>query len=268
MIKNCKESDRQEVLNYIGDNYYKSLYLYLNFCKYSIDEGKIKVYIQYNKDNKEIISILLIYGYTLHIFSNSVFFEENEIIELIKKENIKVVCSEKRIIDILNKFYNNKKDIVSYGNVWELKDINYPIDDCEKIEILNSDYEKLVDFLLQDSNKKLIYTKESLLKQLLDRKKTKYGRNYVIKNGDIIIAHAGTGAEIENIAVVNFVMTEVKERGKGLASQLVKKLCYDLVNEGKKCYLMTLHSEVEKLYERVGFSKVSSYGKIVLHEEE
>ena len=99
--------------------------------------------------------------------------------------------------------------------------------------------------------------------QILNRNNEKYGRNYIIKEDDTVIAHAGTGAENENIAVIGLVMVDEKFRCKGYATSIVKKICQDLINENKTCYLMTVSSDVERLYEKIGFYKKWTYGKLV-----
>ena len=263
MIFTYEKDDSKEIIDYIGDEYYKSLYLYLNYLKYSIKDNEINLYVQII-DNC-IRCLLLNYGNTVHVFSKENDYDVNEICEFITKNNYSVICADENIISEISKRLEEKKYIESFGNIWEMKKLNdFSFEHEKKVEVaLENEFEKIVEFLLEDKRKKNIYTKDNLYNQIINRNKEKYGRNYIIKEKDNIIAHAGTGAENSCIAVINFVMVDEKYRGNGYASSIVKKLCEDLISENKICYLMTVSSDVENLYKKIGFYKKWTYGKLV-----
>lgn len=264
MIKKCNIEDKKIILDYIGNHYYKSLYLYLNFIKYEFSNNDVVTYIQI--DNNEITCVLLSFGNAIHILSKDNNADIFELCEFIEKNNYSVICTNG---DIANKLYSNFKTLdfdLSIGSILELDNVNSDtkINDGVVIEkAKKEDFENLVDFLISDADKKKIYSRESLYNQICSRNLENYGRNYIIKNNKKIIAHVGTGAENHNIAVVNFVLVAEEYRGNGYATTIVKKICSDLVSEGKICYLMVLEDNVEKLYEKIGFYKKETYGKLV-----
>ena len=128
---------------------------------------------------------------------------------------------------------------------------------------MESDYSDIVDLLMSDEEKKKVYSRDSLYNQLKQRNMEKYGRNYIIKDNNKVIAHAGTGDENSLIAVINSVIVNKNYRRRGLATVIVKKLCEDLLLERKICYLMVLDNEAEQLYKKIGFYEKSTYGKLI-----
>ena len=108
------------------------------------------------------------------------------------------------------------------------------------------------------------YSYKSLYNQLKERNDSNFSRNYVIKDGNNIVSHAATGAEIDNAAILTYVITAPKSRGNGYATKVVGKLCYDLINEGKKIYLINYTDESTALYTKLGFKQVATIGKLVL----
>ena len=59
------------------------------------------------------------------------------------------------------------------------------------------------------------------------------------------------------------IVAQVSLTVSGLATVIVKKLCEDLLLENKICYLMVLEKNVERLYEKIGFYRKSTYGKLI-----
>lgn len=268
MINLYEKDNSKEIIEYIGDKYYKALYLYLNYLKYSIRDKEILLYVQLKQN--QIRCILLNYCNALHIFSKDNDYDREEIANFIKEKGFDVICADHDIVNNLSIYLMDKNYQKSFGNIFELKSLNDDIeslylDKIKKAEI--SDLEELVNFLLEDEKKKKIYSKENLYNQLLNRNLEKYGRNYIIRDCDKIIAHAGTGAENNRVAVINLVMVNKEYRRKGYATSLVKKLCKDLLSENKICYLMTVSSDVESVYEKIGFYKKWTYGKLVKIKE-
>ena len=264
MINKSNIEDKTEITAYIGDMYYKSLYLYLNLDKYGFDSNEVKVYTQIIDGT--ITAVLLSFGKTLHIFSRDNNLNTSEIRNFIVNNCYSIICSDGTIANSLYDEYNKKDFSISIGSVLELKKISSSLKTSNNLTIeraKENEFEKLVDFLISDEDKKKVYTKEGLFNQISSRNKEGYGRNYIAKENDSIIAHAGTGAENNNIAIVNSVLVEKNHRGKGYATTIVKKLCEDLILENKTCYLMVLEDKKKKLYQKIGFEKKCSYGKLI-----
>lgn len=265
MIKKCNKNEEELISNYLNNCYYKSLYLYLNFDKYKFSNSNINTYIQLD-DNNNIICLLLSFGRTLHLLSKNNDANISELCIFINDNDFSVICTDRSIAE---KIYNNYESgifDISIGKILELKKLNKEVIVDNSVNVLKAnqiDFSDIADLLMQDDEKKKVYSRESLYNQIKQRNIEKYGRNYIIKDDNKVIAHAGTGAENTSIAVINSVIVNKDYRRKGLATIVVKKLCADLLSEKKICYLMVLESEVEGLYKKIGFCEKSTYGKLI-----
>ena len=57
MIVECNNEDITSVFDYIGEDYGKCLYIYIDLKKYGIDDENFNVWIQYN-ENEDICAII------------------------------------------------------------------------------------------------------------------------------------------------------------------------------------------------------------------
>ena len=257
MIKKCVEENENEILEYIGENYNKCLYLYLDFIKYGLNNPNVNVYLQ--KEKECIKSIILTYYTGMHIFARNTDFNISEIVELIKEKNPSMICGEKRTINALEKDLQDYDP--EYGWVRELSAIE-KVDDSNIIKNSKEDFESITNLLLSDEDIGGSYTFDNMLSQIIERNKEGYGRNYVIKDGNKVISHAGTGAENEKVAILSYVITDSNYRHQGLAKKLCNSVCYDLIKEGKKVYLINYTNESTALYDKLGFKICCDWGKL------
>ena len=265
MLIKIKDSTEEDIIEeYIGNEYYKCIYLYLDLKKYGIKNNNVKVWIQYNL-NKEITAVLLKYYSGMHVFSKNYDYENKEITKLIVDEKPTMLCGEKTIITDL---YKNLKELnynLEIGWVRELSNIESINRTCvEKAEIV--DFYQIAKLLYEDEDLGCSYKLEELKNQMIERNQEGFVRNYIIKNEYCnVIAHAGTGAENENVAMLSYVITDPKYRGKGYAKKLCSAVCEDLIKEGKKVYLINYSSESTALYDKIGFKICCEWGKLFMN---
>lgn len=258
MIIKAEQQDYEEILSYIGNKHYKCIYLYLDLKQYGFDNDNVKCWIQRN--NKDIIAVILMYYTGMHIFSNG-NYEIKEIASLIKEENPTIICAEKNIVEELAEEVKEEY-IEEYGWVRGLSEIEFECDK-EVTTASKEDFKQIAKLLYEDENIGSSYELESLEKQMIERNEQKFVRNYVIKNykGDVI-SHAGTGAEDEKLAMLNYVITHPEYRNKGLAKRVCNVICAELINEGKNVYLINYSNESTKLYDKIGFKICCEWGKL------
>ena len=68
----------------------------------------------------------------------------------------------------------------------------------------------------------------------------------------------------ETSALLSAVATLPEHRGRGLAGYLVKKICRELVLQGKRVFVMTEHEILTRFYQKLGFTKCGRW--VVLEE--
>lgn len=262
MLKKIKKKE-EYIKNYIGDNYNKCLYLYLDYIKYGLNNKNIKFWL--NIEQNEIKSIILKYYNGMHIFSKNHDCNYDEIIQLILKENPSIICAERILIENISKFIKNTKYITEYGWVRVLSE-KYICDNSIVEKATPNNFKEISELIINDHMGEF-YNLNELISQMKERDKDNFGRQYIIKQNNKIISSASTTAEIDGIAVLSHVITDKKYRGKGLATKVCSKLCNDLISEGKKIYLINYTDESIGLYDKLGFKISCEIGKIYLKDK-
>ncbi|MBE6499011.1 MAG: GNAT family N-acetyltransferase [Methanobrevibacter thaueri] len=258
MLKKVEKTEEKLIKNYIGTEYHKCLYLYLDLIKYGLNNENLKFWL--NIHNHETKGVILKYYSGMHIFSKNHDCNLNEIIELITEENPTIICAEKKIIEKLSKQLQNEKYIAEYGWVRVLSQYcNYDTTSVEKAN--ENDLKEIAQLIINDHMGEF-YDLEELISQMKERIDDNYSRNYIIKENGKIISNASTTAEIDKIAVLSNVITNETQRGKGLATKVCSKLCNDLIKEGKNVYLINYTDESIGLYDKLGFEISCEIGKL------
>ena len=107
------------------------------------------------------------------------------------------------------------------------------------------------------------YTPEGLAAQLLERQRDGFGRNYFIRQNGRIVCHAGTYAEVDDLAVVSGVITAEDSRGQNLADRVVSKFNKELLAEGKHPCLFYYTKSAARLYAKTGYAAGTGWAKLI-----
>ncbi len=257
MIK--KFNNEFNMLEYIGNDYYKCPYFYMDYKKYGTIDNKIKIFYQI-VDN-EVKLAMLNYSTSLHIYSKKLDCDYKELAEFINQNKYKSIFGEKRIIKKLKPFMMNYK--CEYGYVRKI-DSNISYDDKDVELATKKDLKEIADLVMLDDDLATSYDKDELFRQLKERYAQKFSRNYIIKNNNKIVAHVCTNGEIDKFAIISLVIVHPNHRRKGLAKKLIEKMVYDLASEGKEIYLINYTDISSKLYEKLGFEAIEKWGKLYL----
>lgn len=258
MFKQVEKNDEDLIKEYIGQDYNKCLYLYLDFVKYGLYNENLKFWL--DVENNKIRCVILKYYSGMHIFSKNKDCNYNEIIKLIKYENPSVICAEKYLIENLSDKFNENEYKAEYGWVRVLSK-QYPCENSMVKKAEENDFEEISKLIINDHMGEF-YELDELIAQIKEREDDNYGRNYIIKDEGKIVSNASTTAEIDEIAVLSNVITNPLYRGKGLATKVCAKLCNDLIDEGKKIYLINYTDESTGLYDKLGFEVSCEIGKL------
>lgn len=267
MIKKCITlEEKLKVEEYIGKEYNKCLYLYMDLKKYSLNFPSVNTWIQYDK-KENIEAVFLKYYEGLHIYSKEIAFNKEELSDFILKLKPNIICAEKNVIDIIKPVFSNNG--YKYENGWVRKLDNLLTSNIENVE--NAEYEdflSIAKLVYSDEDIGSSYDFEKLKDQMYERNKQGFVRNYIIKDNEKVIAHAGTGAEYEQIAIINYVVTDKKYRRNGLATKICTKLCKDLKEDDKEVFLINYSSESTNLYTKLGFDISCEWAKLYVDLKE
>lgn len=262
MISLVHNNEKKDLINIIGPNYGECLYLYLDLVKYGTENPNIKVWV--NEIDNNIDFAALKYYTGMHIYVTKDDFDSNSLVELINNEHPTIICAKKSIIEKLQPLLKESGYKSEYGAIRRLTAIEKGDESGIIKNPTPEDFNKITELLLSDDDIGGSYTFKTMHDPILERYNEKYGRNYIIKDGDKVIAHAGTGAENEKLGILNYVITDPNYRRKGLASKLCTSVCYDLIKDGKDVFLINYSNESTALYDKLGFKLYCDWGKLYL----
>lgn len=254
MIIRCEEKNKNGLLNYIGEDYYKCIYLYMNLFKYGCESENIEVYASCD-DKEQINGVFLKYFDCLHVFSKNEDLKTEDLNELFIKCQPRVSFVSEEIKNMLNeqiiKNYN-----VFYDTLFEAVHFSYNEEDSfELFEATADETEEITDFLMSDAFYASIYERESLKKQIFDRMADKYSRSFISRNDSDskIVFHMGTTAELPDFVIGGLGLLDISERGKGLGKIMFGKFYNKMLCEGRKCYCFPADDRAYELHKALGF---------------
>lgn len=262
MIIKCQKCDEQIIESYIGKEYYKCLYLYMNLQRYGIGSQAIDVYM--DRLGNKTKAIYLFYFSCVHVYSKDNDFSVLELKELLKKHPIKMIYCEKNTAEYIgdNSSRSEHPFTITYGWVAEITNVDEK--HRESVQLASvTDFEQIVQMIYGDEDIGKSYNKNDLAEQLLQRSKEGYSRNYVIKKDYTVIAHACTNAEVNGIAIVAELIVNKEYRRRGYALEIWRAICEELLNEGKRVFSFYYSNESRSLHKKVGFHEICEWGKIV-----
>ena len=260
MYRLVEKKDIPEILAYFEQDLKNCLYSYIDLKKFGIENPNLTVYV--DKSN-EIHCTALKYYEGLQLFDAEGKMDTEGTAELIKELNSHIVSST---VDVIEKLYPLLSDFyeMEQGYVTEMLSMpEYEIsEEVRPAEI--GEYDEIAKLICSDEGVGGHYEPEELKEQLLTRLGEGMGRNYILKRDGEIIHHAATYAELDNLAVISGVITREDWRGKGVGTLAVRKLCHDLLQEGKKPCLFYYTKQAEGFYKKIGFEEGTGWAKLVL----
>lgn len=259
MIIACENNYLAQIYEYIGLDYWKCLYLYLNLEKYGLYNENIHVWSAIR--DKELKAIIMQYYDCMHLFSRNSDYNTEEISSHIIQRRCNVVMSTGENIRKLTPYLEKDFNAEFFGifkSPDQIKKHEFP--EVEKAD--RSDIEKIVNFMLTDKSYTDLYSYDVLYKQLLDRFDTGYSRFYVIRDKEQIIASYSTYAETEQIAVLGGLLVDPNYRGQNLSLKLASVLSNELIQSGKSVYAIISNEASKRIHSKLEFSQIDESGKL------
>lgn len=265
MYKIAQKDDVNRLLTYLEQDLKNCLYSYIDLKKFGINNPNLTVYFDESEEAQIRCSALKYYE-GLQLFDAEEKLDAKATAELIRSLNSHIVSST---VDVIEKLYPLLKDSyeMEQGYVTEMLSMR----SCEISEEVRpakvAEYDEIAELICSDEGVGGHYEPQELKEQLLTRLEEGFGRNYILKRDGEIIHHAATYAELDNLAVISGVITREDWRGKGVGTLAVRKLCYDLLKEGKKPCLFYYTKQAEGFYKKIGFEEGTGWAKLVLRKE-
>lgn len=256
----CNGSNQEQIINYIGKDYGKCLYIFIDMLEYGLDSDFYKVWMQ-KDENDEICAIVSKYYSGMQVYSKNSTYDVEDVANLIKENNCELIFGAKETVSQLEPYFPDLK--IELGTVGGLKDIK--IEPAEKAYSAPvEELAEVVELIASDEAIGKPYGYDSLYKQYVERKETNFGRNWVIRSEETgnILCHAGTYAETKELAVIGGVMTAPEARGKGVSKPVLAAICNELKKENKDVFSFYYIPVAKAMHEGVGFETVCIWQKL------
>lgn len=264
MIIPCTPADEERLFSYIGDDYPACLYLYLDLKQYGLRSDRIEAYRQ--QDGERITAILLKYYSCLHVYSADQSFDAGELAAFFAEKGCAMLyCRSETAQKLRNAFPLplQKRAVITDGWVARIRRVDREAQGLA-VAAAEEDFDQIVRLIYEDEEIGRSYRYAELAEQLRERSREGFSRSLVIKNGDLVIAHACTNAERDGLAVVAELLVRKAYRRRGYASEIWRELCGRLLSEGKEVYSFYYSAESRALHRRIGFEEICLWTKIVI----
>lgn len=261
MIVKCNEKDMKTILDYIDEEYGKCLYIYIDLKKYGFSNENFNVWIQYN-ENDEICCIISEYYKGIQLFSKNCNLIASEISEFLIDNDSEVIFGMKEIIDIIKEYLPEFTE--ELGFVGKLTRNIYSIS-AEPYSASLNEIGEIVELVASDENIGKPYGYESLYEQYCERNIENFGRNFILRDNatNEIITHAGTYAEIFELAIIGGVITSIPYRGQGFSKITLSSLCNELQSEGKEIFSFYYLPSAKNMHNSLGFEEIGIWAKLI-----
>jgi hypothetical protein len=233
--------------------------------KYGAESPYSCLWIQVDKD--VITAACLQYHTALHLFSKEKNIALDELINHIKTIAPSIICASSDFIRLLEPKLKIDGYIPEYGHVGKYVKTQIVSSNYTVMRATDDDVEAIANMLYEDDDIGASYTMVDLVKQIKERIQQGFVRSYIIKCGDEVVAHLGTGAELSNVCTISYVITSPKHRGKGLSTCLFQYACNELVKEGKDIFSVYYPENSRRLHHKMGFVDSCECGKLFLNKK-
>ena len=267
MFERVTQAMVPQVLEYFARDYKNCLYSYIDLKKYSLDNPNLELYLDRTADGT-IRCVLTKYYGGVNVFSHENMLDVETTVQKLKELKPTMVNAPADTIAMLRapleatdseSKYEYEQGFVTELRTCAAEDTAFP-----EVEVAGTgDIPEIARLICTDEGLGGTYEPESFAKQLLERYEDDFGRYYCIRQNGRIVCHAGTYAEVDDLAVISGVITAEDCRGQNLAYKVVSKLGKDLLDEGKLPCLFYYTKSAARLYEKVGFASGSPWAKLI-----
>lgn len=260
MIIHCDNSYIPAVAEFMGEGRVICFYLYMDMIQYGTENPDMDLWI--SEVEGQIKAAFYRYHDTIHMYSRGDFPLE-EVKDFLRAHPCKVVTMPKPDADKLSELFE--------GCECELSNVitaNKRMEGREDLDIRpagEEDARAIAELMMKDSIYYTVYTADVLEQQILERLRNGFGRLFVIRKGDKVIATNATSAELPDMAVISGLVTDPDERGQGLGRAITAHT-WNLVRDAGKlplAYLAQDNTNTIRLHEKMGYDTIGVHARFV-----
>lgn len=258
MLIKADNSDKNKILDYLRDNIEECIYLFIDISNYSIESDTCEV--RYNEEQGSIDYVIMRYYNSYQVFSKKAGYLPKEVCDYVNDNPVMMISGRKDLIEALAGNTSNYK--ATYGYVFELnRRVATAKNNTMTMWADINDADEIADLIQTDSDIGAHYTKETLVKQLVDRMESKTGRSCIMRENGKIVAHTATYAENNQVAVISGTVVHPDYRSSNYFLQITTALQGMLAEEGKKSYTFSVSEKMINYHRRL-HRTCGEYGKL------
>lgn len=264
MITRCTENDLQEILDFIGNDYHRCLYLYLDLLQYGFGSPHVFVWRQ-NRDDGSIAAVWLRYHSGMHVYSPNGFADVGEAMSFVSSERPALLCGVPEALAPLK--VPMLEDGYEYQEGTVCKYV-HPSGDIQRIDFRKAesrgDFMRIGEMLSADPSYGTSYTATELADQFQERARLGLGKSFVIERDGRIIAHGCVAAECERFSLLSGGITDPSWRHANLGSRLLYTIADYLEKTDKEIYSIYYNPIAAALHRKTGFADCGQWGRLSL----
>ena len=264
-MKKATQNDYSQIIDYLKKDIGRCLYMYIDISVYGLDSDYIDVW--FDTDEKGISFVIMRYHDSFQIYTDRDQWDIDGLLALAKEYDIMAIHAKKSMIDALEGKLGDDYE-VHYGVVLKGgKPRNYGIKEEERVEVAKpEDADEIAALMCSDEFWAEVYDEKELAAQLRERMETGMGRSFIIRDNGRIVVHDATFAETEDVAVLSGMMVHKDYRDTLLSAAIESYISRVMAEEGKQVYFMISHMERVHIFEKLGHSVITEYGKWVRNQ--
>lgn len=251
MILHCDNSHIPEAENFIGKDIPLCFYLYMDMLECGAEAENMDLWLA--KDESGVQAVFYRYHTTMHMFSRG-GYDETEVREFLRQHPCNVVFMTKEDADRLGDLFTDYTAELSHI-------ITNPVymegrTDLDIAQAGLEDADAIAELMMTSDIYNTVYSSAAeLAEQLRERLNSGFGRLFVIRKGDRVIATNATSAETDKLAVVSGLVTDPNERGQGLGRAITAHTWNLAKREGKTvlAYLACDNDNTVRLHKAMGY---------------
>lgn len=262
MIVKVDKKDYDRILDLIRYHKLQNLYLYVDSVKYGIYGENIETY--YQIVNGEIYCIIYIYYGSIQIIEIQKYTDSSvkELSEYIFQCNVKRISGPGDLLLGVSQ-YDKEKFVFENGFLMQYEKTNNLI--IENLEFAHiDDYSEIVELICTDRDFERSYSKDILLKQMIDRFNNEDCKSVIIRKDNKIVSHFASYVVFKDIAILSGMITDQKYRGKGFGKYLVEGLSSYYLNKKITPFLYCYGNHYLSWYVQLGYKPISKCAKLQL----
>ena len=224
------KEDANRLVSYVKAEKKTVPYLYANLKNFDPAHPSIRLFCDGDVDNPE--GVYLFYYDCLHFYTqNKEGYPVERVKAMIKELDPRVTMLQDAIgqqfkDEMLNDYVMERNHII------DMDTINPKKPGYQSVVAGREDIVKFADLLLTEEEYSIVYDRDVLIKQLLDRYDSGFGRYYVVKEGDLVVSGCCTYGETDDLALIGGVIVHKDWRRRGLAADVENHIYDDLAAEG------------------------------------